>query len=236
MHGCSTGSSVTPGHPHFKLHKRLAVSGSVSRACASTSVCRPSSSRISGVETQRQEKRSLTCSEDNVFGGCMGFDHDAGTVSPVSCMRRIHFKHPKEHQASPESYCSLPSEGSRSPGCCIHGDTLLHMRSFQIWLRVRGFHLRANPQKQIRVTRQGLRTLSMWFRPRFLTLGPTLGPCCCRKMLMTDASLTGWGAVLDGRPAQGIWRGHLLDWPINCLEMMALFRALKYFLQQLRGC
>jgi hypothetical protein len=30
-------------------------------------------------------------------------------------------------------------------------------------------------------------------------------------MLTTDASLTGWGAVLDDRPAQGIWRGHLLD-------------------------
>ncbi len=54
-------------------------------------------------------------------------------------------------------------------------------------------------------------------------------------MLTTDASLTGWGAVLDGRPAQGIWRGHLLDWHINCLEMMALFLALKYFLQELRG-
>ncbi len=112
---------------------------------------------------------------------------------------------------------------------------LLHMRSFQLWLRARGFHPRANPQRQIRVTRQGLRTLSMWFRPRFLTLGPTLGPCCRRKMLTTDASLTGWGAVLDGRPAQGIRRGHLLEWHINCLEMMALFRALKYFLQQLRG-
>ncbi len=84
-------------------------------------------------------------------------------------------------------------------------------------------------------TRQGLHTLSMWFRPQFLTLGPTLGPCCRRKMLTTDASLTGWGAVLDGRPAQGIWRGHLLDWHINCLEMMALFLALKYFLQELRG-
>ncbi len=45
---------------------------------------------------------------------------------------------------------------------------LLHMRSFQLWLRARGFHPRANPQRQIRVTRQGLRTLSMWFRPRFL--------------------------------------------------------------------
>ncbi len=27
MHGCSTGSSATPGHPHFKLHKRLDDSG-----------------------------------------------------------------------------------------------------------------------------------------------------------------------------------------------------------------
>ncbi|KAI2666023.1 Transposon Ty3-I Gag-Pol polyprotein [Labeo rohita] len=112
---------------------------------------------------------------------------------------------------------------------------LLHMRPFQLWLRARGFHPRANPQRQIRVTRQGLRTLSMWFRPRFLTLGPTLGPCCRRKMLTTDASLKGWGAVLNGRPAQGIWRGHHLNWHINCLEMMAVFQALKYFLQQLRG-
>ncbi len=44
--------------------------------------------------------------------------------------------------------------------------------------------------------RQGLRTLSMRFRPRFLTLGPTLGPCCRRKMLTTAASLTGWDAAL----------------------------------------
>ena len=66
-------------------------------------------------------------------------------------------------------------------------------------------------QRQIRVTRQGLLTVSMWFRSRFLTLGPTLDPCCHRKMLMTDASLMGWGAALVGCPAQGIWRGHLLE-------------------------
>ncbi len=228
-------AALTPGHPHFKLQRRLADSGTVSRACTSTSRCRPSSSRISGVETQRQEKRSLSCSEDNVFGGCMGFDHDAGTA--VSCTHRIHSKCPKEHQARPENYCSLPSEGSRSHGSCIHGDTLgpPAYEIVSVVAQSQGFHPRANPQRQIRVTRQGLRTLSMWFRPRFLTLGPTLGPCCRRKMLTTDASLTGWGAVLDGRPAQGIWRGHLLEWHINCLEMMALFRALKYFLQQLRG-
>ncbi len=112
---------------------------------------------------------------------------------------------------------------------------LLHMRSFQLCLRARGVHPRSNPQRQIRVTRQGLRTLSIWFRPRFLTLGQTLGPCCHRKMLMRDASLIDWGAVSDGRPAQEIGSGHLLDWHINCLKIMALFRDLKYFLHQLRG-
>ncbi len=144
----------------FKLHRRLADSGSVSRACASTSAYRPSSSRISGVETQRQEMRSLSCSEDNVFGGCMGFDHDAGTA--VSCTCQIHSKRPKEHQARPESYCYLQRVlGLMAAAYTVIPLGLLHMRLFQLWLRARGFHPRANPQRQIRVTHQGLRTLSM---------------------------------------------------------------------------
>lgn len=53
---------------------------------------------------------------------------------------------------------------------------------------------------------------------------------------MTDASLTGWGATLDGRPAQGEWEGHQLGWHINCLELTAVFLALKYFLRQMRSC
>ncbi len=32
---------------------------------------------------------------------------------------------------------------------------LLQMRSFQLWLRARGFHPRANPQRQIRVCARG---------------------------------------------------------------------------------
>lgn len=45
-----------------------------------------------------------------------------------------------------------------------------------------------------------------------------------------------WGVVLEGHPAQGEWEGHQLDWHINCLELMAVFLALKYFLHQFRGC
>ncbi len=53
--------------------------------------------------------------------------------------------------------------------------------------------------------------------------------------LATDTSLTGWGAVMTGHPAHGLWSGRHITWHINCLEMLAVFRALKHFLQDLRN-
>ncbi|KAA0701345.1 hypothetical protein E1301_Tti024361 [Triplophysa tibetana] len=50
----------------------------------------------------------------------------------------------------------------------------------------------------------------------------------------TDASLTGWGATVEGRSASGLWTEQHLHWHINCLEMLAVIRALKYFLPVLR--
>lgn len=60
--------------------------------------------------------------------------------------------------------------------------------------------------------------------------GLVLGSLCHRKTLTADASLMGWGAVLDGHSARGLWTGHHLLWHINCLEMRAVFLVLKYFL------
>ncbi len=42
--------------------------------------------------------------------------------------------------------------------------------------------------------------------------------------------MTGWGAVFEGRPASGEWKEEFLFWHINCLELRAVFLALKYFL------
>ncbi|KAI2646466.1 Transposon Ty3-G Gag-Pol polyprotein [Labeo rohita] len=112
---------------------------------------------------------------------------------------------------------------------------LLYMRPLQWWLKSKGFSPRGNPLRMIKVTRRGLRALDMWKKPWFLNQGPTLGVPCRRVTLATDASLTGWGAVMSGRPAQGLWTGRHLGWHINCLEMLAVFRALKYFLPDLRN-
>ncbi|KAL0167364.1 hypothetical protein M9458_039208, partial [Cirrhinus mrigala] len=112
---------------------------------------------------------------------------------------------------------------------------LLYMRPLQWWLKTRGFSPRGNPLRMIKVTRRCLRALDMWRRPWFLSQGPVLGAPCRRVTLATDASLTGWGAVMSGHPARGLWSGHQLTWHINCLEMLAVFQGLKHFLPDLRG-
>ena len=55
-----------------------------------------------------------------------------------------------------------------------------------------------------------------------------------RELVMTDACLSGWGAVWQGRTAQGQWlaRNHA---HINVLEFRAVQLALNHFLPQLRG-
>ncbi len=86
----------------------------------------------------------------------------------------------------------------------------------------------------IKVTWRCLRALDMWRQPWFLSQGPVLGAPCRRVTLAMDASLTGWGAVMNDHPACGLWSGRHLTWHINCLEMLAVFRELKHFLPDLR--
>ncbi len=59
--------------------------------------------------------------------------------------------------------------------------------------------------------------------------GSSLSPCNA-----SIASLTGLGAVMSGHPARSLCSGRNLTWHINCLEMLAVFRALKHFLPDLR--
>ncbi len=91
-----------------------------------------------------------------------------------------------------------------------------------------------NPLCMIKGKRRCLCALDMWKKPWFLSQGLVLGAPCCRVMLATDASLTGWGVVMSGHPARSLWSGRHLTWHINCLEMLAMYRALKHFLPNLR--
>ncbi|XP_073720453.1 uncharacterized protein [Misgurnus anguillicaudatus] len=112
---------------------------------------------------------------------------------------------------------------------------LLHMRPLQWWLKTKGFSPRGNPFRLIKVTRRCLRALDLWKRPWFLSQGLMLGAQYRRVTLTTDASLTGWGATMGSHLAHGLWGARQLSWHINCLEMMAVFYALRCFIPHLRG-
>ncbi len=112
---------------------------------------------------------------------------------------------------------------------------LLYTRPLQWWLRTKGFSPRGNPFCMIKATRRCFRALVMWKKPWFLSQGPELGASCSCRMLTTDASLTGWGVILEGCSSQGLWKDQHLSWHINLLEMLAVFLALKNFLADLRG-
>ncbi len=107
---------------------------------------------------------------------------------------------------------------------------LLHMRPFLWWMK----ELRLNPKipaaRLIRVSRSCFRPLLQRRDPAFLQSGVRMGAIHRRHMITMDASMTGWGAVFEGRPARGEWTGEFLSWHINCLELRAVFLALMHFL------
>ncbi len=107
---------------------------------------------------------------------------------------------------------------------------LLHVRPFLWWMKVLRIHPTVPATRLIRVSRSCFRALLKWRDPTFLQSRVRMGAIHRRHMITTDASMKGWGAVFEGRPAHGEWTGELLSWHINCLELRAVFLALINFL------
>lgn len=84
------------------------------------------------------------------------------------------------------------------------------------------FHHLNYHSRVVRILRCGLCTLRLWKKPGFLNRGLDLGACCHLKSLLSNASIKAWDAVLDGRPASGLWEDPYLSWHINCLEIPKL--------------
>ncbi len=101
---------------------------------------------------------------------------------------------------------------------------LLHMRPFLWWMKELRLHPTVPATRLVRVSRSCCRRLLMWRDPIFLRSGVRMGAIHRRHMITTDASMTGWGAVFEGRPESG--RKSSSFWHINCLELRAVFLAL----------
>ncbi len=186
-----------------------------------------------GVKTKRQEC-AFSITENHLSWGSVGFDHDAGTFVP--CSDRVDPRGSQESERRPVTHCQAVSEAAGSDGSCVQRDTYwpaVH-ETPTVVAQDQGVLPEGKPASHD----QGHAALPTCLRHVETTLvlvsGPGAGRSVSPHSLATDASLTGWGAVMSGHPARGLWRGHLA-WHINRLEMLAVFQALKYFLADLRG-
>ncbi|KAL0199690.1 hypothetical protein M9458_002877, partial [Cirrhinus mrigala] len=112
---------------------------------------------------------------------------------------------------------------------------LLKMRSFQHWVAARHLCPRRHLARKVRITTACVMALHQWRNPCVFRTGVLLGSVSLRKVVTTDASLTGWGAVFQGRSINGRWTPQFRRLHINMLELMAVFLALKHFRPFLEG-
>ncbi|MEL7302020.1 MAG: reverse transcriptase domain-containing protein [Pseudomonadota bacterium] len=109
-----------------------------------------------------------------------------------------------------------------------------HMRPFQRWvgsLRIPS----SQRQRQVLVSAACAQALRPWRQAGLLSQGVKIGMISSLKVLTTDASLSGWGAILDGRSAKGTWNAAFRSKHINVLELLAVLLALKRFERSLVG-
>ncbi len=100
---------------------------------------------------------------------------------------------------------------------------LLHMWLIQFWLKQRVSS--AAWLHHVMVIWACVSALARWRDPFLLKWDVTLDTAHRRKVVMTDASNKGWGALCEGKPTFGLWSAEeiweqvLHSWP--CYELHA---------------
>ncbi len=231
MHRCCTGPFEAPGHPCTELSGRLAHSGSLQGASESSQGYRSRPHPFSWPQDERQEECAPPISANRVSRGSFGFRSDAGPFGSCPDTRSYSMSGPL--QAGPSCLCRyLPQavgpHGSGLP--CVAPRVASHEA---IPLVDEGAEV--TPHCTSYSPYQGVaQLLSTPFNVASGS-GVRMGAIHRRHMITTDALMTGWGAVFEGRPASGEWKEEFLFWHINCLELRTVFLALKYFLPVLGG-
>ncbi len=113
---------------------------------------------------------------------------------------------------------------------------LLHMRPIQFWLKQMvqstAWH---HGRHRVTVTRAYVSALARWRDLFWLKQDVILDTSHRSKVVMTDASNKGWGALCEGKLTFGLWSEKESGLHINCLEMIAVCQACQFFLPDKRG-
>ncbi len=199
MHGCCTGPFEAPGHSCAELPGRLAHSGSLQGASESSQRYCSTPHPFSWLQDERQEECAPPISANPVSGGSFGFHSDAGPFGSnfTACLARFKLG---RHVSVGSCRRLLGLMAAASPVLPL---ALLHMRPFLWWMKELRLHPTVPATRFIRVSRSCSRPLLEWRDPTFFQNGARMGAIHRRHMVTTDASMTGWGAVFESRPASG---------------------------------
>ncbi|XP_040286209.1 dynein heavy chain 8, axonemal [Bufo bufo] len=92
----------------------------------------------------------------------------------------------------------------------------------------------AGLERRTRLPPEPCQDLSSWLNPRTVSLGRSFLPPCWR-VITTDASLSGWGAVFGSLTVYGLWSVQESSLQISVLELRAIFLPLSHWTPRLRG-
>ncbi len=90
-------------------------------------------------------------------------------------------------------------------------------------------------ESRIKLDSAATRDLEWWLAGMANWNGRPIQKRSIDLQMFTDASSIGWGAVLDGAEASGVWTPHLANRPSNIREMMAVLLALLTFRNELQN-
>lgn len=83
----------------------------------------------------------------------------------------------------------------------------LRMSEFQLWVASCGLNSMRHGARRVMVTLECARALRHWWVPCFLSHGVPMGSVLSRKVITTDASLSGWSGTHAGQSVRGRWSG-----------------------------
>ena len=109
----------------------------------------------------------------------------------------------------------------------------LWIKPLQLWMNSHSSPLAR--RERVPIDHAFREALLPWADRSFLEASVPVHPGFPSRVLMTDASLWGWGAVVPPHQVRGVWEAGQGDMSINWLELKAIHLALLHFLPLLEG-
>nr|XP_054606384.1 uncharacterized protein LOC129166858 [Nothobranchius furzeri] len=236
VYGGSDRPSEREGHSAGHVFRQLAPAGTIQRGgSVKHAGCDPSLV-WSGFQNKLAEKRFTPLPENNLsrsesgLRGVHGPSLDTRVNALSLCLARFRL-----HSSVRFALC-LRLVGLMASAISVVPLGRLHMRDFQRWVASLGLSPVRHRARRVTVFAACVVALRCWRHPSLLAQGVPLGLVLVRKVVTTDASLSGWGGgLLDGRSVRGVWSRELWGTHINYLELLAVFLALRRFLPFLSG-